>query len=487
MKRLNSYFMTGMMALAMLSSCNNEDNPAGEYQPEGRDAIATFKLVVGSTGTATRATGGQTTDEGTTAEQTVNTLTLLVFDNKNGADVNTFSGDAVLESVMSFDDMGDKGTYTAKVETTEGKKIAIALANNPAAGDNALTFTKGTTTYSQFMGQVFTAAKLNSDNSVSLNIVSTENGLQMVSPAFGIDVVAGQANNATLALERLAAKVQVLFPTDIAKADDFEPLALKDMNLKVSNVRYLPTQYQTKMTVATPQVGAGVRNGAVTQHKQFPGLTWNDGEKQWTWTEEQATAWATPGEDTNWSTAPDNAVYVTENIMTSANNPKRNEATALVVKTVLSFDGVTEGSDFYAVCKFKDAEAAKTEPMKWQNLDMTAPYYGVYTTGVAAQQAIDDNSLDESVYKVVQFKGGISYYRINLQNKTEATTGGYFSVKRNSYYQIKVNQINNIGWPYPNDLVDPSDSEEAEDNRVGIDATVNVQAWKVIEQDSSLQ
>ena len=81
----------------------------------------------------------------------------------------------------------------------------------------------------------------------------------------------------------------------------------------------------------------------------------------------------------------------------------------------------------------------------------------------------------------------ISYYRINLQNKTEATTGGYFSVKRNSYYQIKVNQINNIGWPYPNDLVDPSDSEEAEDNRVGIDATVNVQAWKVIEQDSSLQ
>lgn len=486
MKRLNSYFMTGMMALAMLSSCNNEDNPAGEYQPEGRDAIATFKLVVGSTGTATRAEEAGR-DEGTLAEQTVNSLTLLVFDNRSGADVNTFDSEAVLESVVTFDDMGDKGTYTAKVETTEGKKIAIALANNPATGENALAFAKGTTKYGEFMGQVFNATQMNEDNSVSLNIVSKDNGLQMVSPVKGIEVEAGGANAVTLALERLAAKVQVLFPTDIAKADDFEPLALKDMNLKVSNVRYLPTQYQTKMTVATPQVGTGVKNGAVTQHKQFPGLTWNEGEKQWTWTEEQATAWATPGEDTNWSKAPDNAVYVTENIMTSANNPKRNEATALVVKTVLSFDGVTEGSDFYAVCKFKDAEAAKTEPMKWQNLDMTAPYYGVYPTGVAAQQAIDDNSLDESVYKVVQFKGGISYYRINLQNKTEATTGGYFSVKRNSYYQIKVNQINNIGWPYPNDLVDPSDSEEAEDNRVGIDATVNVQAWKVIEQDSSLQ
>lgn len=173
--------------------------------------------------------------------------------------------------------------------------------------------------------------------------------------------------------------------------------------------------------------------------------------------------------------------------MTSANAPKRNEATSLVVKTVLSFDGVAEGSDFFAVCKFKDAEAAKTEPMKWQNLDMTAPYYGVYATGVAAQQAIDDNGLDATLYKVVQFKGGISYYRINLQNKVEATTGGYFSVKRNSYYQIRVKQINNIGWPYPNDLVDPTDSEEAEDNRVGIDATVNVQAWRVIQQDSSLQ
>ena len=130
MKRLNSYFMTGMMALAMLSSCNNEDNPAGEYQPEGRDAIATFKLVVGSTGTATRAEEAGR-DEGTLAEQTVNSLTLLVFDNRNGADVNTFDSEAVLESVVTFDDMGDKGTYTAKVETTEGKKIAIATPEAP--------------------------------------------------------------------------------------------------------------------------------------------------------------------------------------------------------------------------------------------------------------------------------------------------------------------------------------------------------------------
>ena len=154
MKRLNSYFMTGMMALAMLSSCNNEDNPAGEYQPEGRDAIATFKLVVGSTGTATRAEEAGK-DEGTLAEQTVNSLTLLVFDNNNGADVNTFAEDAVLENVMTFDDMGDKGTYTAKVETTEGKKIAIALANNPAAGDNNIPYEKGKTTYGSFMKHVF--------------------------------------------------------------------------------------------------------------------------------------------------------------------------------------------------------------------------------------------------------------------------------------------------------------------------------------------
>lgn len=485
MKRLNSYFMTGMMALAMLSSCNNEDNPGGEYQPEGRDAIATFKLVVGSTGTATRAAGEQPTDKGTVAEQTVNSLTLLVFDNKNGADVNTFDNGAVLESVMSFDDMGNKGTYTAKIETTEGKKIAIALANNPTTGDNALTFTKETTTYGQFMGQVITAAKMNDDHTVSLNIVSTENGLQMVSPAFGIDVVAGQANNATLTLERLAAKVQVKFPTSVTVAEDFEPTALKTMNLKVGSVRYLPTQYQTKMAVATPAVGAGVTGGAVTQHTQFPGLTWDPAGLQWTWADN--TAWATPGTDNNWSDAPDNAVYVSENIMTSANNPKRNEATALLIKTVLSFDGVTEGSDFWAVCKFKDAQSAATEPLKWQNLDMTAPYYGVYASGIDAQNAITQNSLDNSLYKVVQFKGGVSYYRINLQNKYEGTTGAYFSVKRNSYYQVSVNQINNIGWPYPNDLVDPTDTEEAEDNRVGIDATVNVQAWKVIEQDSSLQ
>lgn len=474
MKRLNSYFMTGMMALAMLSSCNNEDNPAGEYQPEGRDAIATFKLVIGSAGSTTRAESEEGTYDGSTAEQAVNSLTLLVFNNTGAADVNTFQDGAKLESVMTINDLGAKNIYTAKVETTEGKKIAIALANNPTTGDNAIKYEMGVTDYKTFMTQTFLAAKMGADNkAVVLPIVSAENGIQMVSAPAGVDVVAGKANNTDLTLERLAAKVQMSFPATVGAAANFEPTGL---TMTFSDARYFLAQYQTTMQVAKPAVGTGVPGGSVTAHTEFPDLA----------------KWNTPGDNQNWGEAPDRSVYVSENIMSSETNPKRNQTTAVLVKTTISFtktsnNGAATNGTFHAICKFESKEAAAADPLVWKTLDAANPYYGVYHDLATANAALANIPQEKEKYAIVTFTNGISYYRLNLQDNTQQNLGGFFSVKRNSYYRITVTQINNIGWPNPGDLVDPNDNDDAEDKRVGIEAKVNIDPWKVIIQNSPLQ
>ena len=153
MKRLNSYFMTGMMALAMLSSCSNEDNPGENPLANLPKAVTTFKITLG--GASTKALTGDLA--GTAEEQNIKNLTLLVFQNtKTDENVkDDFSAVGNLEVIHHFANLTpENGQLKANVETTIGNKVVIALANNPedATAPNHIDYTEGMT-YTDFMAQ----------------------------------------------------------------------------------------------------------------------------------------------------------------------------------------------------------------------------------------------------------------------------------------------------------------------------------------------
>lgn len=492
MKRLNSYFMTGMMALAMLSSCSNEDNPGENPLANLPKAVTTFKITLG--GASTKALTGDLA--GTAEEQNIKNLTLLVFQNtKTGENVkDDFSAVGNLEVIHHFANLTpENGQLKANVETTIGNKVVIALANNPedATAPNHIDYTEGMT-YTDFMAQTGNtdlAAVSGGEDATSVHIVSTENGFQMISAPAGVHVKEGDItqNVVALTVSRLASKIQLQFNPDAIKLDeDFIP---EGIQLKASAAKFVPAQLHKSMFVLAPAAGykGQYKPDAAEGEKINPDLTTHGtalpAPEQWY-----------DAETTEWSGTPGKSAYVSENII-PVTNPVRKFATALVVETKLNITKYTDGGnpdpngDFWAICLFTKPQANPTSgEANYLELDKANPYKGIYSSFAAAQLALADLTPEdgEMLYAIVHFKGGMAYYRINLENVDGAGLADLFSVKRNSYYHVSVSALANVGWNKPTDLVNPGDEGDIQDDRVGISATITVANWTAVIQDDEV-
>lgn len=462
----------GAALIASFASCTNETNfgqeSAGQVE-EGIPTYARIKLSVNQMGSraglsrAAAIKGGQ--------ESNLNGgVRILVF-NKNN----------VLETIKLI-----AGPITAEqeidelIETTTGEKTIYAIAN-PKAGDagenEAIKNITIGMTLSAFQNLQLEAVKQQTKGGESEVLIAKADNFLMVgsSNATLVSKTGADYNAVSIDVTRLASKVAMKM-SDAAKKSDLN-FVPANTAVTVSEAKFQLAQNNKQSFVYVAPNNFSPK-GEDTQaevdfegEKVFSHLTVGDW-KTTTWTDELGTKEFTAGDLTM-----NNFIYTSENINQT---PRVGNITFAMIKVKLTptkftdENGTLEGDGtFYAVAQYDKAATTKA--------DQIVTYHGIYSTKDKADAAITQLTADgKHNCSVITYTAGISYYRLNLRDLNKKTPFERYALKRNSYYQVLVNGINNPGVSNVKDLF-PSDQTTPAEETTNIKATIKVADWTYIQ------
>lgn len=448
------YFFAGVMALGLLASCVKEDtNDGGKGPGEGAleaEATVTIKLYgQGGAHPAAAAANTRAAEDTTTDEGKINNLSLLVFDH-NG----------ILENVYPF-----TATGTHSIWTTTGLKSFVAVANNPAEKENGhISWEINKTKLADFQKEVIISA---AEGETAPKLSIKDNGFLMLNETAKATemkpVINGNKNKVELTITRLAAKAQLGWNNPTVSTD-FVPKAPNGEKISFDEGTFQLANLMQKMQLTTPTQAFKNDEGKV-----IPPLPWT-AEKYGS-----ADNWLAAEQD-KFSGDTDKSGYAPENIMFEV-EPKMNEVTCMLVKTVLMLND--NADDLYVVAKFDN-----NTDFTYKHLET---YISLHLTEKDAQDKVKELGPN---HRVVTYKKGVMYYRVNLanwpKNDDAIDLKTAMSVKRNNFYQVSVNNILQIGWPNPDELVDPDDNRVVEDSRLDLEATIAIQDWVPVDQGADL-
>lgn len=452
------YFFAGVMALGLLASCVKEDtNDGGKGPGEGAleaEATVTIKLYgQGGARPAAAAANTRAAENTQTDEAQVNNLSLLVFDH-NGT----------LEDVYPF-----TATGTQKIKTTAGLKSFVAVANNPAENENGhISWKINETKLADFQKEVIISA---AEGETAPKLSIKDNGFLMLNETAVEETMLpvmqpGDENKVELMITRLAAKAQLKWQNPLV-SPAFTPQAPNNEKITFDPGTFQLANLMQKMQLTTPTEAFKKDDegeGLLLPWKAEYGTT--------------ATNWLVAEQGDVFTGTTDKSGYAPENIMFN-DQPKMNEVTCMLVKTVLKLDDVPQ-ENLYVVAKFDN------------NTNLTYKHLEEYIS-----LHIDEDEADKKVgelgrdnHRVLTYPGGVMYYRVNLadwqKNDDDIDLQKSMSVKRNNFYQVSVTNILQVGWPNPDDLVDPDNDLPVVDPRLDLDATISIQPWTVIDQGADL-
>ncbi len=460
----------GAALIASFASCTNETNfgqeSAGQVE-EGIPTYARIKLSVnqmGSRAGLSRATA--ITDGNESALK--GGVRILIFDKNN-----------VLETQAIVDKEITSGTEIEElIATTTGYKTIYAIANPKAgAADEAIKNITTGMTLSAFQNLKLDAVKQETQGGVSdVLIAKADNFLMVGYTTATLASKTGQEYNAVpIDVTRLASKVAMKMSEAAKKSDlNFVPA---NTAVTVDNAKFQLAQ-NNKQSFVYVAPNNFSPNGADTQaaadfesEKVFSHLTVGDW-KTTTWTDELGTKEFTAGDLTM-----NNFIYTSENINQTPRVGNITFAMIQVKLTPTKFtdeNGMLAGDGtFYAVAQYTKAATTKA--------DQIVTYHGIYSTEQKANEAITKLTQDGTHNcSVITYTAGTSYYRLNLRDLKKTTPFERYALKRNSYYQVLVNGINNPGVSNVKDLF-PSDQTTPAEETTNIKATIKVADWTDIQ------
>lgn len=460
----------GAALIASFASCTNETNfgqeSAGQVE-EGIPTYARIKLSVnqmGSRAGLSRATA--ITDGNESALK--GGVRILIFDKNN-----------VLETQAKVDKEITSGTEIEElIATTTGYKTIYAIANPKAgAADEAIKNITTGMTLSAFQNLKLDAVKQETQGGVSdVLIAKADNFLMVGYTTATLASKTGQEYNAVpIDVTRLASKVAMKMSEAAKKSDlNFVPA---NTAVTVDNAKFQLAQ-NNKQSFVYVAPNNFSPNGADTQaaadfesEKVFSHLTVGDW-KTTTWTDELGTKEFTAGDLTM-----NNFIYTSENINQT---PRVGNITFAMIQVKLTPTKFTDENGtlagdgtFYAVAQYTKAATTKA--------DQIVTYHGIYSTEQKANEAITKLTQDGTHNcSVITYTAGTSYYRLNLRDLKKTTPFERYALKRNSYYQVLVNGINNPGVSNVKDLF-PSDQTTPAEETTNIKATIKVADWTDIQ------
>lgn len=460
----------GAALIASFASCTNETNfgqeSAGQVE-EGIPTYARIKLSVNQMGSrAGLSRAAAITDGNESALK--GGVRILIFDKNN-----------VLETQEIVDTEITSGTEIDKlIATTTGYKTIYAIANPKAgaAGEAIKNITTGMT-LSAFQNLKLDAVKQETQGGVSdVLIAKADNFLMVGSTTATLASKTGQEYNpVSIDVTRLASKVAMKMSEAAKKSDlNFVPA---NTAVTVDNAKFQLAQNNKQSFVYVAPNNFSPK-GEDTQaevdfesEKVFSHLTVGDW-KTTTWTDELGTKEFTAGDLTM-----NNFIYTSENINQT---PRVGNITFAMIQVKLTPTKFTDENGtlagdgtFYAVAQYTKAATTKA--------DQIVTYHGIYSTEQKANEAITKLT-QEGTHNcsVITYTAGTSYYRLNLRDLKKTTPFERYALKRNSYYQVLVNGINNPGVSNVKDLF-PSDQTTPAEETTNIKATIKVADWTDIQ------
>lgn len=460
----------GAALIASFASCTNETNfgqeSAGQVE-EGIPTYARIKLSVNQMGSrAGLSRAAAITDGNESALK--GGVRILIFDKNN-----------VLETQKIVDKEITSGTEIEElIATTTGYKTIYAIANPKAgAADEAIKNITTGMTLSAFQNLQLDAVKQETQGGASEVLIAKADNFLMVGSTNAILASkTGQEYNAvSIDVTRLASKVAMKLDDAAKKSDlNFVP-ANTAVTVSEAKFQLAQNNKQSFVYVAPNNFSP---NGADTQaaadfetEKVFSHLTVGDW-KTTTWTDELGTKEFTDG-----ALTMNNFIYTSENINQT---PRVGNITFAMIQVKLTPTKFTDEADtlapdgtFYAVAQYTKAATTKA--------DQIVTYHGIYSTERKANEAITKLT-QEGTHNcsVITYTAGISYYRLNLRDLKKTTPFERYALKRNSYYQVLVNGINNPGVSNVKDLF-PSDQTTPAEETTNIKATIKVADWTDIQ------
>lgn len=460
----------GAALIASFASCTNETNfgqeSAGQVE-EGIPTYARIKLSVNQMGSrAGLSRAAAITDGNESALK--GGVKILIFDKNN-----------VLETQAIVDKEITSGTEIEElIATTTGYKTIYAIANPKAgAADEAIKNITTGMTLSAFQNLKLDAVKQETQGGVSdVLIAKADNFLMVGYTTATLASKTGQEYNAVpIDVTRLASKVAMKMSEAAKKSDlNFVPA---NTAVTVDNAKFQLAQ-NNKQSFVYVAPNNFSPNGADTQaaadfesEKVFSHLTVGDW-KTTTWTDELGTKEFTAGDLTM-----NNFIYTSENINQT---PRVGNITFAMIQVKLTPTKFTDENGtlagdgtFYAVAQYTKAATTKA--------DQIVTYHGIYSTEQKANEAITKLTQDGTHNcSVITYTAGTSYYRLNLRDLKKTTPFERYALKRNSYYQVLVNGINNPGVSNVKDLF-PSDQTTPAEETTNIKATIKVADWTDIQ------
>lgn len=452
--------LAGFAALCMLSSCIKESDGGQSPNPPGaaQDARAGIRLRV----------HGEPTDP--LRGETVKTIDVLVFD-----------ANSTLEEVMSCTP-GDAVNGEFPLELKPGQKTFFAVLNNPAADAMGhISWSVGATTLDDFRKSSFEAARGNAQGIGPDLSVYKDGVFMMLSDGKEVLLESDQFLRVELSCDRLGSKGQMLWK-DIQLSPSFVDNDINPRNDDIADNDGDPVSKVKDHLSLDQTAGFQLMNVQGTMWVAAPAAPAEDAPlgALLPWADSYGNGWL-PARTDNYTTALNESSYATENIVPS--NPKKNQVTCMLVKAQALWDGQKPGA-LYAIIKFTDA--AKS----YRHVE---EYLGVYNNKAEAEKKLaqlQGNAALKDLVDIREYTDGIVYYRVDLLDWEKVEPGkdmqGAASIRRNSFYQVKIGDILNLGWNNPADLVDPEDDRPVSNPWVDVQATITVADWVTIDQEGEI-
>ncbi|CQB86536.1 Major fimbrial subunit protein (FimA) [Chlamydia trachomatis] len=500
------YATLALAAVLLFASCKNDKN---QPKAEAGDAYVsfTFNLPQGGfrDGVADKTAGQEYA--GTTAEQAINAVRVVLYDPASGAAKYSFDYAITGDGTQAPTGAGiaPNGTaattarFTTKAKEVVSQDYLMLAIINPSAKVKAATV-EGKTLLDAQAAITTTASELSGAGIM----MSNEQGLVKVAPANMKDAeAAAEQAPVAVSVDRILAKVFVGTTAQSGTPDLPDGVTFENIKWQLNTTNkktFIYRQFGQVMTTKDNFVAevAGDNSTRFNRYAQDPNFSGAFNGDDFEYLVDVPTL------SQNFGYADANGQYCLENTMEAASQ-KIQQTTSFILSGTWTPKGFTKGETWYSyqglpisVAKMKDYIAEAKNPAK----DADQQIVGTPVGFKAALKAVlamndcpvaDDGTIKNNSFVAHDIKGykdGVCYYQSNLirhfnDDQSSANMGyGRYGVVRNNIYKINIKAISQPGEPTVVPDKDKPGKDDPSKVFVAFDVTIN--PWIVRTQDISL-
>lgn len=521
MKKL---LLTGLLGLGLFCSCSNEDEPAINGNLNEGETYAQIVLKLADSKAATRATDNTgETDNGTTSEQNVADLTVVL------ADANNYV-QAIYATQLKSGGTDASNRATEPFPIPAGKYKVYVLANYNSSTQDAFSQTLAVGAQMDQVLTIADASKLHVDNNFLMANDDLVTNLQdFTGAATDTEVdddlkdISGKENTVhkvSVNIERVVAKVQLDQTTTTFYVNDDNNVRIATTTLDgAALINLNKKMYLIREPAAATNKPTGISSWIYPVDPNYDTVL-NGASDETTWLGNNFSN-SSASSFTDFTSTP--TFYCPENTMT-ANAQQNGQTTGVVYKVtytpesgaytelaengtstydqifkaILGLSGkdnditdaifTTAGSDgtFYAYngLIFKNKNAAVLyQCIAEATGSTTSDKASNANTNFTTNKSKTGDDLD--AIKVYEYTNGASYYTAWVKHNPDGANmqQDKFGVVRNHWYILTVQSISGLGYHKPTfeDAKDPDDPAVA-----NIQVAATIKPWTVVRQNVNL-